>query len=688
MQLTDELAFLKHCLIDPAERYSKADWLYSDFDDNIWNYSFGFKTPKELHWSVPLSNGSNLIDAKNRHILNPLKHYLIASTFSVSGDGDMLRSPEGKSNYFNRAIHIVDYILLNEEIFGLTKFGLAGIGKNDLKALLDRIANNSDSAEAIYDWTHRLQDYSLNLLKTTPKSEIERILFENSDLCTITPDQEESFSFDFDIAILPELRAALFYAGCYRKSTSGYGLALNSVTLSRNIYYRSVRGRFEDKPIQEVFACRPTSGKCFREFPGAPVTNRERETATKSSYVQYRNALYNLGILHEIGASSPSIEDLLEIRNHENLVPPAGRFKTVPSAIIFDSLKDAIEYHLKYGRILLESYCALAKKCLKLGVKPSELDVNIFTKTIGKQAQNLGVTTPSIAASKAMKDASFFADIRSHKGLLESIAVYYGAVQLTVGCLCARRVGELKDLHSQSCLDESETWLVFENRKSTTNLMGLRQTEARPIEPIAVQMLKELIRFQKNLIEIGVLSNYTNIFATPSMTGDLSLNSISSFIYNRNFDYFCDYFQLPTNSLGQRYYIRQHQLRRFFALVFFRSSSFGGIDTLRWMLGHVDLQHTWRYITENVGGAVIRGAKAQAVAESFHEGVADDYNKLAGLIEKRFSTKDFTIIDTDELAFYIESLLEDYKIEIEPIFIKNELGEQIEIAVKILDVPE
>lgn len=36
---------------------------------------------------------------------------------------------------------------------------------------------------------------------------------------------------------------------------------------------------------------------------------------------------------------------------------------------------------------------------------------------------------------------------------------------------------------------------------------------------------------------------------------------------------------------NKRFYMRQHQLRRFFAMAFFWGNGFGSMDTLRWFLG-------------------------------------------------------------------------------------------------------
>jgi len=102
----------------------------------------------------------------------------------------------------------------------------------------------------------------------------------------------------------------------------------------------------------------------------------------------------------------------------------------------------------------------------------------------------------------------------------------------------ARRVGELLDLHASNCLDVSEQWLVFQNRKSTQNLFGIRRVEVRPIEPIAVQMIKTLVRMQKILKRLGYIDELMELFSSPAMHGDLSLSGKDGYNYNQNLDFF------------------------------------------------------------------------------------------------------------------------------------------------------
>ncbi|MBF4405662.1 integrase, partial [Vibrio anguillarum] len=93
----------------------------------------------------------------------------------------------------------------------------------------------------------------------------------------------------------------------------------------------------------------------------------------------------------------------------------------------------------------------------------------------------------------------------------------------------------------------------------------------------------------------------------------------------------CDYLETDLvqydNGEYRRNYVRQHQLRRFFAMAFFWSKGYDGMDALRWMLGHSDMEHLYHYISESETGAALNGAKASVIVR----GVVDSTSELAKL---------------------------------------------------------
>lgn len=139
MNLPPELNFISGFFSSPNDKYSKATWLLSNFNENKWSYSFGFKNPKIIDWNVELDDGSCLTDHKNIELLNGLKHFLILSTRSFVGFGDERNAVSAQANSFGQAIHIIDHLLLNASHYELGKYGLAGLSGNDLKNILGKV---------------------------------------------------------------------------------------------------------------------------------------------------------------------------------------------------------------------------------------------------------------------------------------------------------------------------------------------------------------------------------------------------------------------------------------------------------------------------------------------------------------------------------------------------------------------
>ncbi len=692
MTMPHELAFLDDYLSDSKNQYRKAKWLLSDFDDTVWKFSFDFKSPGYIDWQVKLHDGSNLTDAKNSELLNGLKYWVIS--FCVSSAFYAEYSTNSTSTQyirFNTVFHIIDYLLINDDYFKLYKFGLSGLSIDSLTSILHKLSKAS-AEESLFGWKKTLIELCRNLLKSIDQSEIDSILLSDigNRFLDVSPDDlDEAEELGVDSETIPFLRLALYVNDL--TYTGQKGRMPNSIKISNLVYERSVRVKNNGKSLVYFLVLSNDTKKHKREYPGVKVTTGESDSISIESFRNYKRCLYNLGLLHEIGLRAPPVVDLIEMNNVTFETAKSGRFRTIPSSVVFDAFRGAIEFHFKYGRDIINAYLRLAIFAMRNGCNVRQVSREDFDKAIGPKLKELGVKYASLDYLQLFRDITktkeeYFSCFRKNEGLHELLLVYFGATQLVVGALTARRVGELFELLLGGAVDLSGGWIVFNNRKSTKGLMGLRAREARPIEPIAVDMMQEIERFHRVLNRIGFGGQQNYLFSSPHNVGDLGRRIPDSHMYNRHLDLMCDYLQTALDSEGRRYYIRQHQLRRFFAILFFYSRSFGGLETLQWMLGHTNVSHVWHYITETIGGDVLRGAKSQYVAESLHRNGTEDFKELGGLIQSRYGTDDFTLLDTEELEDYVAELLEEGDIEIEPEFFQGPQGEDFKVVVKVKEI--
>jgi len=706
MDLPAELSFLEEIFRDPSERFRQAEWLLSSFDQNIWIYDFNYKSgPRSIDWNVSLDDGSLLTEKTNKSLLDSLKYWLIASCDrSIDANkqtSNTYLSASSLSIAFRSTLKLIDYFLVHSYEFSLSKHGLGAINGDDLKTLLTKIKSNKQISEGVFNWSGRLKDFIFTQIDTIKPNDIDNICREHPELVDVDPSLKDN---DLGIAIndIPKARAAMVLKGLMRDKRRGAKqdsvilkageYALNTKKVASLLYPNSLYFQYQGKNGCEIFDITVDAISYSRELPAVPVTTKKGALLTTSNYLTYRRSLYKIGFLNKIGLPCPPTDEVMAIGNFLPELPPSkpGRYRTVPSQIVFDAVKDAIEFHLKYGRELIDSYCRILSSSHQNDRRIPSLSREEILSCISPKLQDLGVNSlglscPTIgqvhAAQRKPSRSEYYKKLRANEGLLDLIQVYYGAIRIVIGCLSARRQGELSDLIANECLDESEQWLVFENRKSTKGLMGLRETEARPIEPVAVDMIKTIIKLQSKFISLGYLNGYTKLIAPPSLIGGRFLCDGTRINYPVNM--FCDYFEVATNSNGERYYICQHQLRRFFAMLFFYSSSFGGLETLQWMLGHTDINHVWHYITESLDGSTLRSAKSQFAAESLHRKGAEQYKALSELVASQFNTNEFSIIDSNELEDYINMLLEDGKITIEPEFFIDHNNETFRIIIKV-----
>lgn len=681
--LPPELEYLESYFTDSATIYRSAEWLLSDFDAPVWEYNFGTVSNRFLDWNVLLDDGESLLHPKHKDLLEGLRQYLVASTRNASDQLSETNAIGTQRQSFDLASNIVDHLILNAAHYQLAECGLEGLSTKNLTEILRKVAISFD-LDGFLDWEALVGEHCKHLIGVIPRESLEEILTELPELKEVTPEQEDDNGLGIPLEQIPYARAALHSQGLFARLSTGWHIKARQLTSI--VYSHSLFAKNGHRRLIKALSVAVDDTKQWRELPAVRQTTSSQEFVLVDRFFNYQTALYRLGALHETGVPAPDIPNLRDVLLYEPETAKSGRYRTLPSTVVLSAVKNSIEFHLKHGEHLVSSFCSLALHSIHKKKLPEQFDNSELQTILRKQTLALGVRQVTMASrtTERVKE-DYFTDLRNNASLLELVRVYIGGVQIVVGALMARRSGEMIDLQAFTCLDSTEQWLLFLNRKSTTHAFGTRHLQARPIEPIAVQMIKNLIRMQKILKRIGYIQEETSLFASPCLSGTRKFSACTKELFNRNMDFFCDYFQTATNKDGQRYYIRQHQLRRFFAMLFFHSSTFGGLETLQWMLAHTNRRHVWYYITESQGGAALMGPKAQFMAEYLHHKGSKSYEQLAKLLKDQYGTDDFALVDIDELEDEITELMKEGKVKIEPEFFEDENGEQMRIIVQVFE---
>lgn len=689
----DNLAFLDRVLGSRKNLYRESKWLCSDFDEDVWRFKMesasvgGF----QLDFNVTLSNGTVLTENKNRRLLNTFKYWINASVHpdNTRGRGFAYADATAK-NIIVKVVYLIDYLLLNDEHLDVSTCGLQALTGDNLKQFADHQATNKFAAEHVYGWTERLSEFLIHQVTSTDKELLLRLAKSaDVDFAAISDGQIKLNELTIPVELIPLVRCWLWDNGFYRKAQRGdYEYVVNTIRLSELLYRPiTLRGAAASKPYHHILSLGEFGGS-EREYPRVPVTSDDDETISFTGIKAYQIAARGLLLLRddaffEEGLLIPPAEAITAYQDYfpENVA--SNRFVSLPSKVVLAAVRNAIEFHLVYADSLICSlrsvmqFLTEKRSHLKEGVRTSISKVispGEFTSLLHPDIRKMGVERWSISKLENRIEA-----LRRNTGLGELFRVYYGCVQIVVGALMARRQTELQALKTEGCLDESKQYLVFGKAKSTRLLEGWRVDVARPIDEIAVEMIERITKIQKMYLEMGFINALGNLFDNVSLQDPCEMVSVITYrqSFAQNLDFFCDYFETPLLD-GKRFYIRTHQLRRFFALSFFWGSGFGGMDTLRWFMGHTDPLHLYRYITENSPGEVLRHAKSQYLAETI-----DEHIELRELILERFGTLDFTVLNTGELEEYIDELICGGEVDLEPEFIVDDNGQSYRLLVVI-----
>jgi len=358
--------------------------------------------------------------------------------------------------------------------------------------------------------------------------------------------------------------------------------------------------------------------------------------------------------------------------------------RTTPPEIALQLIGSSLEYIIKYGDAIADIFLKwktnwrdIEAENKGLWNKPKyELKENSFKElAFPEQLNNLNIVNEisvwgnEIGFKRNEYGGHPGASIcRSKMTLVDAVRFLFASTYCLVASLSARRRMELADLKC-GCVKGSHGSYELEFYLRKSEFEGNRTKVRRPIPNIVARAIFLLEKLHKGLKQIYGKSNEAYLFSVPYNANEYDNNkpsskSIDLFIYN-----FCDYINLETTAVNRRWYPKSHEFRRFFAIVFFWQFKFSNLAAISWMLGHVDIKHTFAYIKETIGGKELTRVEASYSADAMLKFEKDDdnedsLNSLRKLAKKHFKCSDIEVIEKDDLEFYLEELLEEgfYKV--------------------------
>jgi integrase len=646
---------------------TKPEWLVdgSNFYSPIWRVRFKGKERskyKTIDFNVSLFDGSQLTDEKNLDLMTVIKFFICCQLHPRFNGGSKF-GPHYAAKVLTRALNIIDHLLLNGEVFDLVDSGLSLVSENDLKHyLLKHIV--SPVALAVYDYHNRLTRWLLTQADKYSVQEMEQAEYQWPWVAEM-PDLDDRVLnlCDYD---LYRVRCAIMIRGDFIRVCGEYRFNCKSFVLTE--YANTLHGKW----ITPGTPAELISGSAMRqEYPRVPVSGGDGLPNLFDRIGRHLTVLKKfIAVDHyymRVGFDANCIADF-DIANllQDEVDHLDGRFLSLPVEVPFIAVRSAIENLFERSEVILNKMSEM----LSFNYEASRSSLRIihqlnanFGLIVSARLKQAGVKCWSIFVNSDERPEEYYVRLRRFAGLFEAYETIVGLLLVLIGVLTARRQGELLGLIAGKCIEPNKDPFDPVNANKLYSLrffagktgsLKSRQKISVPITTVVAKALWRLQEFNDRCVENRLINPNGPLILFVARTS-CEIGELSAKAYNHFLDVACDFCETPTITLDsagpRRFYIRQHQLRRFLAMAFFWSSGFDGLDTLRYFLGHTDAKHIYRYISEALPGEVLRTVKVDKLVDSIVNDKADVENieSVKAYLVERFMCTDILAVADHEV---------------------------------------
>ncbi|WP_425628200.1 site-specific recombinase [Vibrio neptunius] len=721
-------------------------WLASDFDDYIWSIELG-KERKLIYWhDIFLSDGSQLTDYKNKKLLDFFKYLILSPNCPVTNGGSVKKTGSINSS-IGDSIRIINLILSNDEFLQLGE-SFNKLNSDFILSILLKYCKGG------YGYAINYNDKLNDFIKTLPYIVKDGVSFENfleeypylidnvNAFCKTEEDRVEILNNAYK----------LYINGYYKKSPYKKDLLAkpNYSSVTNAIYGKSIIQLTSFKSIDALdkYKIKPTDSS--RQFE-AINSYQDKETISKSTIHALIYIINHIPVSAQLAKIENLNVDPTTITLHRVKVlhdfKPIGRTFSLPPTFVLKSMEKAFDLVLNkkfsktdlwYPDVISEGEPVLMIDLINDTILKFQEETKDLRRN-SRQYRRIIDKSPFI--SDRLRELGFN-KLKNTKGSaphqVNSIVYFYkvmmGAIYVLTGALNARRVSEFTSLLPVGNLKPSNInpWLSkgsgsFSNFKlgfgaAKTGVGGnisLRDYVERPTPLIIAKLIHKIEKYNTVFIEKGFCSIEDISLFNGISFSTFGIHSVDTKQFNEAMSYFCDYIKTPTTVLDgvtYRYYILEHELRRFFALLFFWSSGDKKIDSLRHQLAHSDASHLYNYISESITGDILNSTKATYLSHKFRNLKSTDLEKINVALSSQFgvdsinltTTSDFMdlyfpddvqdedfnlsidpeiLVQQAKLEGQIQYLLDNDIIALEPEFFKNESNEStFNFVVKVKDL--
>lgn len=674
-----------------------ADWLLSEFDDELWfttnkgreEFIDGrWKNTKNINFNITFSDGCKLTEQKYSNLLFVIKKVCFLIRSGRTG------KIYGVSRWCDFVIHLLNFakwLVLHQDRFSPHKYEFMTISQKDLDSLIMELS--------IGGWFYALDIPFRIILKIQKCStNISYDILKSPDFFNLNVNYKNDIIDWFE--------------------ENDYFLRAQSGTYSGFKYINRKKIAILIDEEMGILSGSPRSASFFRQFESdfqvsqllLPIIQKteypDQNTLLLTSINGFRSSFktiesisdsFNILLsthLHNIKSIPDplSVSPKLSLKKSIKETKAGSHTPFMPIDTGLQYLTHSVQWVNCYGDAIIQvfeqwigqidfiEYKKENKHKRRYRVEMARENVSFEDINLNtKDKLNIGELIDTTMYSRYLVELTHD-KIRKKPSLFEAVNILVGACTVCIGLLKPSRREEIQHLDI-NCLIKKRGGYYLRFELGKKNVGEFNDITEKPIPSITATAITLLQRLSKCVSKsFGITNkNSEKLFNLPSNSLGKS-KSISGSLLISYLNNFCDYVNLPVNDTGKRWYIRIHEMRKWFLLLLFWSGRFDVLDAARWIAGHTDAAHIYEYIEREFPGEELPEIEAEYAIDRllYFEETGDssennEIDKLYKNLLKHFNVKFLSMVPDIEWMDYVKELRKEEAFTLEPysVFGKN-----------------
>lgn len=614
-------------------------WLVggTNFSSDVWQCCFGVEknfVRMTVDFNIKLHDGSLLTAPENEALLRGFKVFLVVQIHPKYNSGKR-RQGETESNIFRCALKFVDQLLMEGERLNLSQLRLNLLRQVDLSDYLIT-KTGYPASTCLYDYPSKLALFLRKVSMEITDADVKLLAERFPYIIDLPPAWERSLDLTDD-----ELIKARAYIVGNKLYIHALGvLKYNSSPFLGALYGNTLSGASITPPTFDEL----NEGVAWKtEFPAVPVRNESTPPVTKRMLSRHFKVVQRLRLVQELVPEMLFNSDACAGIKFQSIYKRVekkvmGRYRDLPGEVVFGLIRDSYGYIHGNSHTIFQIVATFAWSNKRRNQYSQANHDSYSNESLSAGIKGYGRGFESWLIPLSVRNDDYYSWFRSGKSLFSSFVTLMGCYFVIIGALTARRQAELLGLMEHNCLYPNKDPNLPENSTLQYELgfmagkTGNRHAKeflTVPIPRLVAKLLWELKYLHQECVRLDLIPVEYPLFLYVR-PDNLTFRPMCATSYNSCLSAICDFSQTPTVALEKgevsRFYVRQHQLRRFFAMVFFSGAGFKELDALRAFLGHSDIQHLYTYIVSITPGGMLQGVKAQSLTEAILSGESNIEN--------------------------------------------------------------